>query len=56
MLRTDPSHFKMLSKSETHFYVGADRVFDGDGNAIAGADPKTFKLVYYAFARDKTRW
>ncbi|MDT2020319.1 DKNYY domain-containing protein [Methylocella sp. CPCC 101449] len=56
VLRTDPSHFKMLSKSETHFYVGADNVFDGEGNAIAGADPKTFKLVHYAFARDKTRW
>ncbi|MBN9080717.1 MAG: hypothetical protein BGP04_20800 [Rhizobiales bacterium 62-17] len=56
VLRTDPSHFKMLSKSETYFYTSADSVFNGDGNAIPGADPKTFKLVHYAFARDKNRW
>lgn len=56
LLRTDPARFKMLRKGETTFYVGADCVYDKELTPIPGADPKTFKLVHDAFARDEARW
>lgn len=56
VLRTDPARFRMLSKSETTFYVGADGVYDDKLNPIPGADAGTFRLTHYAFARDKARW
>lgn len=56
VLRTDPARFKALRKGETTFYVSADCVYDDRMSPVAEADPKSFKLVHSAFARDKDRW
>lgn len=56
VIRTDPDGFKMLNKGETILYKDAEHVYDEELAPVPGADPKTFKLIHYAFARDSKRW
>src|SRR5579872_4723056 len=56
VLRTDPAQFKVLNLGETIFYKDAERVYNADLKPVPDADPKTFKLVHGAFARDSKRW
>jgi hypothetical protein len=56
VIRTDPDRFKMLHKGETIFYKDAEHIYDEQLAPVPGADPKTFKLIHYAFARDSKRW
>lgn len=56
VLPTDPARFKALRKGDTTFYVSAERVYNARMEPVSDVEPKTFKLVHGAFARDRDRW
>ena len=57
VLETDPDSFKALGRVEqARFYRDARRVYDAKMRPIEAADPKTFRIVSPAFARDRARW